>query len=98
MNKRPAESLTKSRVELVQAEMSIVVVVVIAQQVLHGALQQVVLKMLLHGDLQIKRCTLNNQGILGTFQDLLLKLLHLEIRQPHKLALSYKSNCLLFHF
>lgn len=58
MNKH--ELLTEGRVELVQAEMSVVVVVIIAQQVLHGALQQVVLQVLLHGDLQIKRCTMNN--------------------------------------
>lgn len=32
--------------------MSVVVVVVVAQQVLHGALQQAVLQVLLHGDLQ----------------------------------------------
>lgn len=43
--------LTESRVELVQAEMAVVVVVVVPQQVLHGALQQSVLHVLLHGDL-----------------------------------------------
>lgn len=32
--------------------MSVIVVVVVAQQVLHGALQQAVLQVLLHGDLQ----------------------------------------------
>lgn len=34
-----------------QAEVSVVVVVVIAQQVLHGALQQAVLQVLFYGDL-----------------------------------------------
>lgn len=51
-NKRAEQSLTEGRVELVQAEMPVVVVVVVAQQVLHGALQQAVLQVLLHRDLQ----------------------------------------------
>lgn len=51
-NERAEQSLTEGRVELVQAEMPVVVVVVVAQQVLHGALQQAVLQVLLHGDLQ----------------------------------------------
>lgn len=59
-NKRAEESLTEGRVELVQAEMSVVVVVVVAQQVLHGALQQAVLQVLLHGDLQTEGRTLNH--------------------------------------
>ena len=44
--------LTESCVELVQAEVSIIVVVIVPQQVLHGALQQAVLQVLFHGDLQ----------------------------------------------
>lgn len=59
-NKRAEESLTEGRVELVQAEMPVVVVVVVAQQVLHGALQQAVLQVLLHGDLQTEGRTLNH--------------------------------------
>lgn len=43
--------LTESCVELVQAEVAVVVVVVVPQQVLHGTLQQTVLHVLLHGDL-----------------------------------------------
>lgn len=43
--------LTEGCVELVQAEVAVVVVVVVSQQVLHGALQQTVLHVLLHGDL-----------------------------------------------
>lgn len=46
------EVLTESGVELMQAEMSVVVVVVVTQQVLHGALQQAFLQVLLHGDLR----------------------------------------------
>lgn len=45
------KTLTESRVELMQAEVAVVVVVVVTQQVLHGALQQAVLQVLLHGDL-----------------------------------------------
>lgn len=45
------KGLTESRVELVQAEVAVVVVVVVTQQVLHGALQQTVLQVLLHRDL-----------------------------------------------
>lgn len=43
--------LTESCVELMQAEVAVVVVVVVPQQVLHGALQQTVLHVLLHGHL-----------------------------------------------
>lgn len=45
------EGLTEGCVELVQAEVAVVVVVVVAQQVLHGALQQAVLHVLLRRDL-----------------------------------------------
>lgn len=41
------EELTEGRVELVQAEVSVVVVVVVAQQILRGAFQQVVAQVLL---------------------------------------------------
>lgn len=49
--KNAGSLLTESCVELVQAEVAVVVVVVVPQQILHGALQWTVLHMLLHGDL-----------------------------------------------
>lgn len=58
------ERLTESCVELVQAEVSIVVVVVITQQVLHGALQQAVLQVFLHRDLTHT----NTNGVFNTWQ------------------------------
>lgn len=45
------DGLTESCVELVQAEVSVVVVVVVSQEVLHGAFQQAVLQVLFHRDL-----------------------------------------------
>lgn len=58
--------LTESCVELVQAEVAVVVVVVVPQQVLHGALQQTVLHVLLHGDLT-HTCTNVCVGKFGKF-------------------------------
>ena len=51
MDESVPEQLTESGVELMEAQVAVVVIVVVAEEVLHGALHQALVQVLLGGDL-----------------------------------------------